>query len=107
MKQTAVWGMEYDFRNDKCYDSPMHKECDAPVIFSEGYYRCISCGQEVEVDDKMKRWFDERAGSKEEVRACLNCGEKTMTYVYYKNKCTLEWQVAHGKCSNCGSRFIV
>ena len=36
----VVWEIDYDFRKDKCFRRPMHKECFAPVVFDEGKYIC-------------------------------------------------------------------
>ena len=47
----AEWGMDYDWRNDKCFDRPMHnRECDAPILFIDGAYRCIGCGEEMDLE---------------------------------------------------------
>lgn len=103
----AKWGLEYDYHNDKCYNEPQHEECGAPIYFEEGAYRCICCGEEMELTDDMKKWIDERSGEKEECIPCMNCGKPTMKVHYYKNRNTLEWETGCGECDSCGMRFIV
>lgn len=103
----AVWQMDYDFRADKTYKCPMHEECGAPIMFYEGKYICIGCGEEAELDPEMKNWIDERSGEKVEVSECMQCGQKTMSMYYHKNPANKKWEVGHGECTNCGCRFIV
>lgn len=105
----AVWGLEFDYRTDSCYNEPQHEDCQAPVVLGKsGKYVCLCCGEEAEVDDDMKAWLAERDGQKEEVGNCFMCGGKnTMVTYKYKNKVTLEWEAGHGKCKNCGAFFIV
>ena len=115
----AVWGMDYDYRTDKCYDRPMCPECNAPVIrFKDGKYKCVSCRQPVEViDAEMLKWLAKREEEKIEYEDCpqwrhdgyvYGCGGKgTVETHYVRNNVTLEWQTAWGECSKCGMRFIV
>lgn len=107
MKIKATWEMDYDYRTDKCYKAPMHKECDAPIVLNEGLYLCIGCGKEAEIDDKMKQWIDERHGTRTETQTCVNCKNNTMKIYYYKNHANKKWQVGSGECTSCGMRFIV
>lgn len=107
MNKRAIWGMEYDWRNDKCYDEPQHEECQAPIIKHDGKYMCIGCGEEItELPADMQKWIDERNGEKEETETCMSCGKPTMKIHYRKNRNTLEWEVGYGECE-CGMRFIV
>ena len=104
----AAWVLEYDHINDKCYRMPGCDECGAPVGLDEdGQYRCFSCGQAVESDDDMKKWFEVRDGEKVEMTKCLVCGEEQCETHYFKNNVTLEWQTAFGECRKCGAKFIV
>lgn len=54
----AVWGEIYDFLLDESYKRPVCPECEEPIGKIEGKYRCFSCGKEVEIDGKMKEWFE-------------------------------------------------
>ena len=103
----AKWMLEYDWRNDKTYDEPQHEECQAPIYFVDGAYRCIGCGQEVELTEDMKNWIDERSGKKTETEVCGACKQNTMHIHYHINRNTKEWEVGYGECTNCGMRFIV
>ena len=103
----ATWGLDYDWRNDKCFDRPMHEECEAPILKNGDKYVCIGCGEEVEVMQDMKEWIDERAGEKIETEKCFNCGNNTFESHYHKNERTLEWELGFGECKSCGMRMIV
>ena len=118
----AKWLTDYDMHNDKCFDRPQCPECYAPILeHDEGEFRCISCGEQFELDEKMIEWVRERQGSKVEMGDCpagefehkgkkikLGCGGKGCVETHYiKNDITLEWQVAWGECKKCGRRFIV
>lgn len=103
----ATWGLDYDYRVDKCFNAPMHERCDAPIHRVRGKYICIACGQEAKVDESMKKWIDEREGEKIDVEGCIKCGKPKMTYHYHKNRFTLEWQLGWAECSECGCRLIV
>ena len=104
----AEWGMDYDWRNDKCYECVVHKECDAPILFYDGDYICIGCGGIVEnLSKDMKKWIDDRSGEKTETRVCGACKQETMKIHYHKNHNTKEWEEGYGECTNCGMRFIV
>ena len=110
MNKKAKWVLEYDMHNDKCYKCPGCAECEAPVAkFGDGKYHCFSCGEVVDIDDEMAKWFAEREETKEEQRDCnFGCGGKgTMRIQYIKNPVTLEWQTAYGYCTKCGMKFIV
>ena len=111
MGMKAIWAVDYDFREDKCYDRPSCPECKAPIGLDEdGKYHCFSCGEIVEVDDpKMIEWFAIRDESKTENEDCfLGCsGKGTMEVHYMRNPITLEWQTMGGECKKCGMRFIV
>lgn len=106
----AIWGMDYDYISDKCYNRPMCPKCDAPVVrFNDGNYKCVSCRKKVNVtDSEMLKWLADREETKVEMMDCFRCGGKTCVETHFvKNKVTLEWQTAGGECKNCGMRFIV
>ena len=114
----AEWLDDYDHRTDKCFKRPMCPECYAPVFEEGEKYVCVSCQQELEVDDDMAEWIWERNGTKVEIEDCfpakmifgkkLGCGGKgCMEVRYMKNPVTLEWQVMGGKCTKCGMRCMV
>ena len=79
----------------------------ATILFVDGAYRCIGCGEEAELTEDMKKWLEDRRGEKEKVEVCGACKQNTMHIHYYKNRNTTEWEVGHGECTNCGMRFIV
>ena len=54
----AVWGTDYDNILKEEYKCPVCPECDEPVDKIDGKYRCLSCRKEVEIDKKMKEWFE-------------------------------------------------
>ena len=118
----AKWLTDYDMHNDKCFDRPQCPECHAPIFeHDEGEFRCISCNEQFELDEKMIEWVRSRQGSKVEMQDChdtpfewkgetihTGCGGTKCVEVHYrKNPMTLEWQVAWGECKKCGMRFIV
>lgn len=106
----AEWGTDYDCRNDKCFERPMHvEECYAPVYYDEEAkkYVCIGCGEEAEVDEEMKEWIEARRGEKVETEKCFKCGQNTFQAHYHKNERTLEWQLGYGECTSCGMSMIV
>lgn len=103
----AEWGIDYDSREDKCYKAPQHEECGAPIMLYEGKYVCIGCGEEAELSADMKKWIDDRSGEKVEIEECITCGKKTMRSFYHKNDITLEWQLGHAECQECGCKLIV
>ena len=102
----AEWGTDYDWRNDKCFSRPMHKECNAPILFEDGKYWCICCGEEAELQQDMKKWIDESSGEKTKVEKCFSCGKNTMVVHYHRNPNTKEWETGFYECE-CGIRFIV
>ena len=113
----VVWEIDYDFKKDKCFRRPMHKECYAPVVLDEGKYICIGCGQEMELTPDMIEWISERAGVKIEHSDCeewefegkkMGCGGKgTVEEHYMKNPITLEWQFCFSECKKCGNKIMV
>ena len=115
----AIWGMDYDYRTDRCYNRPMCPECDAPVIrFEDGNYKCVSCKRKIHITDpEMLKWLSEREETKVEMHDCprikldngvYGCGEKACVETHFiRNNVTLEWQIAWGECKRCGMRFIV
>lgn len=118
----AEWHLDYDMHNDACFDRPQCPECIAPIYeYSQNEFKCISCGELMELDDSMKEWIRSRAGEKVVMEDCpdcefefkgkkikMGCGGKACVETHYvKNKVTLEWQTAFGKCSKCGRSFIV
>ena len=102
----AVWEMDYDFHSDKCFERPFHI-CGDPIFRIDGAYRCIGCGEEVELDAEMKKWIDDRSGEKVETETCFKCNKKTFNAYYHINDVTLEWQLGHGYCDSCGMKMIV
>jgi hypothetical protein len=114
----AIWGLDYDYRTDKCYKRPMCPECDAPILKDGDEYKCISCGQPAEVEPFMIVWIENRNETKVTMEDChqfnlpdggkIGCGGKACVETHYvRNPVTLEWQTAWGQCSKCGKRFIV
>lgn len=116
----AVWGHDYDFRTDQIYKCPCCPKCMEIIIKDDDNYICASCRKTVSVDDdKMKKWFEERQGTKVEYTDChqlrmrdksliMGCdGKKCVKTTYVKNPATLEWQIASGVCEKCGMRFLV
>ena len=117
----AIWAMDYDFRQDKCFNRPSCPECQEPIIKREdGKYHCLCCGKEVDVKDpEMQEWLAIREEVKTEYEDChiikdkdgnhiAGCGgEKCVETHYMRNPITLKWQVMGGKCKLCGSIFIV
>lgn len=112
----AIWGSDYDFRNDKIYRCPCCPECNEPIGEYEDGYRCFSCQKKTELDEDMKEWFAERSGTKVEYTDCtiftfkdkreshtIGCGGKdTYKNVYVRDKVTKKWRWAWGKCEKCG-----
>lgn len=125
MSLKAVWGLDYDWRKDKCFKRPMCPVCDAPFgkIADDNEYHCFSCGRIIEVDDPdMKKWIADREGTKTEMHDCfpesietedgevikMGCGGKGCMKIYYhKNPVTLKWEEMGGKCEKCGVEFMV
>ena len=105
----AEWHIDYDMHTDKCFERPQCPECIAPIYeYEEDEFKCISCGEIMELDNDMIKWVRERAGTKIEMDDCFNCnGTKCVETHYVKNDVTLKWQTAWGVCKNCGRRFIV
>ena len=116
----AIWGTDYDMREDKCYKCPSCPECKEPIFkMDDDKYHCVSCGEIVDIDDpEMKEWVAEREGVKIEYEDCvqfttkdgktIGCGGKgTVETHYMRNPVTKEWQTMGGKCSKCGMSFIV
>lgn len=106
----AKWVLDYDFKDDKCYKCPGCKECMAPVRLSDddGKYYCFSCGEEFELDDDMKKWIEDRRGSKIEIEDCYGCGGKNChTVRFCKDPISLRWRAVSGECSECGVRWMV
>ena len=101
----VVWGIDYDFRKDKCFRRPMHKECFAPVVLDEGKYICIGCGQEMELEQDMVEWILDRSYSKVEKSECM-CGGEVEKH-FMKNPITLEWQLCFSECKKCGMKIMV
>ena len=125
MKLKAIWGMDYDMREDKCYKRPVCPICEEPFgkIYDDNEYHCFSCGRIIEVDDPdMKKWIEDREEKKTEIEDCfpetvdlkngevmkMGCGGKKCMEVHYRrNPVTLEWEQMGGRCTKCGMRFIV
>lgn len=106
----AEWLEDYDFRTDKIFMRPMHdcSEERMPIYKCEdGKYRCLGCGEEAEVDSKMKKWLDKRSEVKVETSQCMMCGKKEFVGTYYRNEVTLKWELGHGVCNACGCKIIV
>lgn len=115
----AIWVSDYDFHTDRIYKCPGCPECREPVFQYEEGFRCAACGELVEIDEKMEKWYAERTEMKIEKRDCprmtlkdgthvSGCGGKNCVVTYYRrNPVTLKWETAGGECSNCGMRFIV
>lgn len=107
-KTKAVWLEQYDWRRDKIYLRPCCPDCEEPIIYSKGQYVCTLCEEPVQVDDQMKDYISKVSEFKIGWRNCLKCGKKKSVETYYhRNPVTMEWETAHGKCAECGCRFIV
>lgn len=117
---TAIWGIDYDFRSDKCYKVPSCPECEEPIArYEDGQYHCLNCGEIVELSDDMLSWFKVREETKIEIQDCpkmttksgvhlSGCGGKNCMEIHYRrNPVTLKWEQAFGFCKECGTRFIV
>lgn len=116
MELQAVWGMDYDFREDKCYKRPSCPECAEPIgqTGDDDSYYCYSCGKKVEVTDKeMQEWFRVRRETKVEISDCFpvmmkGCGGKKCVKAHYiRNPITLNWQLMGGRCEKCGMEFLI
>lgn len=116
----AIWGQDYDYRQDKIYMCPVCPDCKEAIHKCEDRkYHCFDCGEVVEVDDpEMIKWLREREEVRTEFRDCprfvlddgtvIGCGGKrTVETHLMRNPVTLEWQVMGVQCTKCGSRFIV
>lgn len=106
----AVWGIDYDYITDETFRRPMCPQCDAPVVKNteDGSYGCVSCEEEIELDDDMREWIDVRSEVKIEHEDCMLCGGKNTVETHYvRNRIDLGWIAAWGECKNCGSKFIV
>lgn len=108
----AAWIKDYDGRMDELYDCPGCPKCSAPAFSHEkvpGFigYHCPSCGEDLDLDEEMLKWKEDRMGSKIEVgHICINCGKRDSVLTYHKNH-KKEWVVWHGQCLSCGAKFIV
>lgn len=117
----AIWGMDYDYQEDKCYQRPSCPECEEPIWkYEDGWYHCFNCGKVVEVDNpEMVNWFKLREETKIKHEDCRQIkskdgkvlsgcgGKKCMRITYRRNPVTLKWGAAYGICEKCGTRFIV
>ena len=110
----AIWGLQYDYHADKCYQAPVCAVCDiddVPVIRKHKRGRtaeCLNCGRKQRLTKDMRTWLKLREETKEEYSDCLWCkGKDTLKTVYRRNVVTLKWQAAFGQCEKCGNRFIV
>ena len=123
----AEWGLDYDFREDKCFKRPSCPKCNmehgcVPIFRTDDKYTCINCGEEFELDPDMKEWIDVRSETKTEYTDCmpdkevdidgkkikLGCGGKgTVESHYMRNEITLKWQLMGSVCKQCGQRIIV
>lgn len=104
----AVWLEQYDWRSNKIYLRPCCPDCGEPIIYSGSKYVCMLCKEPVQVDDKMKEYISKVSEVKIDWQNCLKCGNKNCVETYYhRNPVTMEWETVHGKCVECGCRFIV
>lgn len=105
----AIWDIDYDMQQDKCYDRPCCPECNAPIgKYKDGLYHCYSCGEVVDVTNPdMINWLRVREETKTEYSDCVCGGKNCMETHYTRNPITLKWQVMGGQCSKCGMRFMV
>lgn len=116
----AIWGSDYDYKEDKIFDCPCCPNCEEPIgRYKDGSYRCFSCGEIVDVEEpSMQEWFKKREGVKITYQNCkqvktndgkiFGCGGKNCLEIHsLKNPITLKWQVYSGKCNKCGITFIV
>lgn len=105
----AIWGTDYYGRTDQIYRRPCCGECKEPLGRSDdGRYYCYGCGKDADLDADMVEWFEQRKERKTKRIDCFACGgKKTVKAVMRRNPNTLKWQIANGKCEECGSRFIV
>ena len=104
----AEWLKQYNGGSNKIYSRPCCPDCEEPIIYSKGQYVCTLCEDPVQVDDQMKDYISKVSEFKIGWRNCPKCGNKSCVETYYhRNPVTMEWQTAHGKCIECGCRFIV
>ena len=107
---TAIWGQDYDGREDKIYRCPVCPNCKTPFGKDTlGVERCYSCGRIVDVlDPEMIEWLKVRREIKKELQDCWKCGGKECDEVILmRNPVTLKWQACGGHCKNCGMNWIV
>ena len=114
MSNAAIWGIDYDGHEDKCYDRPVCPKCKEPFgKYDDGKYYCYACGNEVTVTDpKMIDWLKVHEESKTEMRDCfsepLGCGGRAFVETtFVRSPITGKWRTACGKCTKCGMSFIV
>lgn len=107
-KTKAVWLEQYDWRSDKIYSRPCCPNCEEPIIYSKYQYVCMLCEEPVQVDDQMKEYINKASEVKIDWQNCLECGIKNCVETYYhRNPATMEWEATHGRCKECGCRFMV
>lgn len=107
-ERKAVWVPDYDFNTDTRYERPGCAECHEPVgLREDGLYHCYNCGEAVQIDETMEKWFADRAGEKVETGMCIVCKANECETHYRKNLATMKWQAAWGKCRKCGAKWIV
>ena len=55
----AIWGEDSDYLMKESYPCPVCPKCEEPIGKKEdGKYHCFSCRGVVEIDEKMKEWFE-------------------------------------------------
>lgn len=107
-ERKAAWVLDYDHTTDTCYKRPGCAACQVPVGFPDnGLYHCYYCGEAVDIDEDMKKWFADRSGEKVETETCFVCKANECETHYLKNLATMEWQAAWGECRKCGTKWIV
>lgn len=108
--RVARKGIEYDMRSDSIYDMPECPECGRPLFGLEesdiGKAVECGCGKTIRIPDEewVHKYLVDNTGSKTETIKCMRCGGR-MEIVKYK-RCG-KWVTGHGKCLDCGIRFIV
>lgn len=107
----AKWIIDYDFRQDKRFRSPGCPDCEETCyLFEDGQYRCLMCGDVLDLDKRMIKWMNKRLETKTKMIDCniLGCGGKKCVEAHYRrNPITLKWEFMSCVCKNCGLKMLV
>ena len=115
----AIWFSDYDSGTGKLYKRPGCPKCREPIrLDKDGNYRCNLCGEVVKIEDgQVFDWLAKKSEEKVSIEddqeittraGKIGCnGKRCVETHWIRNAATLEWQIAYGRCKNCGARFIV